>query len=82
MIYFVLRSKQGEQEMFKNVAWLQVMLGQVIRAARYHPMADLLTDDQLRRFLSGIKRTIAEQAEKLSDHRHWISSNCAASSDH
>jgi len=72
------RINEDAEDLFKGVAWLQVMLGQGIVPERYHPMADMLTDDQLKQFLGDIKRVIEHKAAIFSDHRHYIQAHCAA----
>jgi tryptophan halogenase len=72
------RINEDAEDLFKGVAWLQVMLGQGIVPERYHPMADMLTDDQLKQFLGDIKRVIEHKAATFSDHRHYIQAHCAA----
>jgi tryptophan halogenase len=65
-------------ELFTEVAWLQVMLGQGIVPAGYHPLADRVTTDQLNGFLGNIKRIIGSAVDKLPTHDDWVSRNCAA----
>jgi tryptophan halogenase len=64
--------------LFKTEAWLQIMLGQGIVPEHYHPMADVLTDDQLKQFLGDLKRVIEHKAATFSDHRCYIQKHCAA----
>lgn len=72
------RLHEDSEDLFKNVAWLQVLMGQNIEPQGYHPMAHRLKVDQLAHFLGGLKQVIAHKAEGLEDHRRWISENCAA----
>ena len=65
-------------DLFKESSWIQVMLGQRIEPASYHPMADLLTADQLKEFLGGVHRLIDERAAALPDHRAYLESHCPA----
>ncbi len=65
-------------DLFRNVAWLQVMLGQGINPETWHPAADVPGEAPLRTFFDGMRRTIAAAADGLSDHRAWIDANCAA----
>lgn len=65
-------------ELFTEVAWLQVMLGQGIEPAGYHPLADRVTPEQLNGFLANIKRIIGEAVSKLPAHGEFIAKNCAA----
>jgi tryptophan halogenase len=65
-------------ELFTEVAWLQVMLGQGMEPNGYHPLADRVTSDQLNGFLGNIKRIIGEAVNKLPPHSEYIAKNCAA----
>jgi tryptophan halogenase len=65
-------------ELFTEVAWLQVMVGQNMRPASYHPLADRLDAEQLERFLGNIRKIIDGTVEGLPPHRQFIDRNCAA----
>ena len=65
-------------ELFAEVAWLQVLLGQGIVPESYHPMADLPAADQLDGFLADMKRFVAESAARLPTHEEYLSRNCRA----
>lgn len=70
------RIQEDAEDLFKTVAWLQVMLGQRIAPEHYHSMADALTDEQLKQFLGDIKRTIDHRAGMFPDHRRYIEEYC------
>ena len=65
-------------ELFTEVAWLQVMLGQGIEPGGYHPLADRVNTEQLNGFLGNIKRIIGTAVSKLPPHSEFIQKNCAA----
>lgn len=71
------RLQEDAEDLFKNVAWLQVLLGQQVVPETYHPLADRPTDAQLRTFLGGIRQVIAQRAESLMDHRRYIEQHCS-----
>lgn len=73
------RLHEDAADLFKNIAWLQVLIGQGVTPNAYHPMADVLTDEQLGQFLGGIQQVIAHRAESLMDHRNYIKQHCPAS---
>jgi len=72
------RIREDAEDLFKAVAWLQVMLGQRIVPDCYHPLADLLDDGQLRQFLGDIGRVIAHKAGTFPTHRQYVTEHCAA----
>ncbi len=66
------------EDLFKESSWLQVMLGQRIRPESYHPMADVLSRDQLEEFLGGIRKLVRHRATQLPDHRAYLDTYCPA----
>ncbi|MEO1248181.1 MAG: tryptophan halogenase family protein [Pseudomonadota bacterium] len=66
------------EDLFKESSWLQVMLGQRVTPAVYHPMADVVSKEQLAEFLDGIHKLIERRAESLPDHRAYLDKHCPA----
>lgn len=65
-------------ELFAEVAWLQVMLGQGIEPLDQHPLADLPPQDQLNGLLSDLKKYIDQSVSGLPSHRQFLDKHCAA----
>lgn len=65
-------------EMFAEVSWLQVMLGQGIRPSDYHPMVDSMQDDEVSQFLANVKMVIEKSADIMPQHEQFIAKHCAA----
>ncbi|HEY8586344.1 MAG TPA: tryptophan halogenase family protein [Rhodanobacter sp.] len=63
--------RQGE-ELFTEVGWLQVMLGQGIEPKRYHPLADGLPREQLDEFLSNIRTLVGRAVAGMPGHADFI----------
>ncbi len=72
------RIYRENEELFRKSSWLQVMLGQGIRPERYHPMAELLTPEQLQDYLGSIRRIINKAVEKMPTHRNFVEHHCNA----
>lgn len=66
------------EELFAEVGWLQVLIGQGVLPAGYHPLADQLSPAQLDEFLSLAARHAAHVAGKMPDHAAFIAAHCAA----
>ena len=66
-------------ELFTETGWLQVMLGQRINPARYHPLAKDLEESKLRAFLSDIRTLVSRAAERLPAHDDFVARTCARS---
>ena len=62
------------EELFTEVAWLQVMLGQGIEPRAYHPMADVLSDEKLQGFMVNLKTIIQSAVVHLPQHRKFVES--------
>ena len=69
------------EELFTEVAWLQVMIGQHIIPNRYHPMAGQITAQQLDQFLGTFRQIAGKAVNDLPAHRDFINRNCAAATD-
>ena len=65
-------------ELFGENSWIQVMLGQGLMPEQYHPIVDMMTDEELRRFLSGAERHATQLVDKLPMHEAFIDHYCRA----
>ena len=66
------------QELFHEVGWLQVMMGQNIEPTRYDHMADAHPDAGLETFLSDLKTIMAAAVNRLPTHSQFLAQHCAA----
>jgi tryptophan 7-halogenase len=66
------------EELFTEVGWLQVMIGQGVMPRGYHPLADQLTDGDLAGFLSATRQIIDASVGAMPDHADFIARHCAA----
>jgi tryptophan halogenase len=67
---------QDQYDIFLESSWLQVMLGQGVAPKDYHPIADGLTDAQLREKLDNTRKLKAEPLEKLPLHDEFLQMFC------
>ena len=65
-------------ELFHENSWIQVMLGQGILPEQYHPAADVLSEDELTRFLAGIRSRVDNTVAKLPGHEAYVKQYCPA----
>ena len=63
--------QHGKAELFRGESWVQVLLGQGLKA-RHDPMADLVPGDQALAFLKDIEEVIADNADRMMDHAAYI----------
>jgi tryptophan halogenase len=64
-------------ELFMKPSWLQVLHGQRIRPQGYHPLTDLIPEDEIAQYLEGIEKVIAACVDVMPDHAAFIKEHCA-----
>jgi tryptophan halogenase len=74
------RIVRDNNELFAELGWLQVMLGQRIVPQGYHPLVDLLPGKDVADYLQHVQEVIASCVEVMPDHAAFIEKNCRASS--
>ncbi len=66
-------------ELFGENSWIQVMLGQGLMPEQYHPIVDMMTDEELSKFLHGAEASVTQLVSKLPEHQAFIDHYCKAS---
>jgi tryptophan halogenase len=66
------------EELFVENSWVQVMMGQGIMPQSYHPIATKLRADELDKFLSMLRDSVAKTVAGLPDQQTYIARYCAA----
>lgn len=61
-----------DEELFTEVGWLQVLLGQRIEPQRHHPLADALPPAQLAEFLDHIRILIDRAVDTMPGHADFM----------
>jgi tryptophan 7-halogenase len=67
--------RNGE-EMFALTSWVQVMLGQRIEPATWHPMVERLTDVELAQLADSVRGVIASCVAAMPMHEQFIERHC------
>jgi len=62
------------EDLFTEIAWQQVMIGQGNVPKDYHALVDGLTDDQLADLMSSLETLIVKTVEKLPSHNDFLAS--------
>ena len=70
---------KDNMDIFLESSWLQVMLGQGIMPEDYHPLADTLSDEQLKEKLENTKKTKLQPMPKIPSHDDFLEMFCKAS---
>jgi len=69
---------QKSNDVFAENSWSQVMLGQGLMPEQYHPIVNMMSDEELKGFLNGIKASVDKMVEQLPTHQQFINSYCKA----
>jgi tryptophan halogenase len=72
------RFYRENEELFTQISWVQVMLGQRITPRSYHPLVDLLSDAELDAFIANVRHIIERCADAMPPHEKFIARYCAA----
>ena len=65
-------------ELFGENSWIQVMLGQGMIPEQYHPVVNVMSDEELTRFMQGLKSNVDNTVAKLPKHQAYVEQYCKA----
>ena len=69
---------RAPEDLFQENSWTQVMLGQGIMPEQYHPVADVMSNDELTQFMGNIKTRVQNTVAKLPKHEAYVRQYCNA----
>jgi tryptophan halogenase len=69
---------RNADEMFALTSWVQVMIGQHIQPAGWHPMVDRVSDQELAEFGDSVRGVIASCVAAMPMHEQFIDRYCRA----
>ena len=67
---------RNAEEMFAEVSWVQVMIGQGIVPRGYHPLVDQLSDADLRQYVSGVAQVVESCVGIMPRHQEFLDRCC------
>ncbi len=67
---------KAPSELFAENSWIQVMLGQGLTPEQYHPIVNMMDDEELDKFLSGIHGAVQDMVGQLPEHQRFIDHYC------
>jgi len=70
------RIVRHNDELFTEVGWLQVLLGQGIEPASYHPLAGRLSTAEVAEFMTMIRSVIQHEVGAMPSHADFIAGHC------
>lgn len=65
-------------ELFAENSWIQVMMGQGITPRQHHPIAEVMTLDELRHFLDSLRASTENTVRQIPAHMDYLRSYCPA----
>ena len=65
-------------ELFTKLSWLQVLHGQRVQPASYHPLADLRPEPEIAAYLDEVSGVIGACVDAMPTHARFIADHCAA----
>ena len=69
---------KAPNELFGENSWIQVMLGQGLMPEQYHPVVNMMDDEELERFLNGLHGSARQLVSQLPEHQRFIDHYCKA----
>jgi tryptophan halogenase len=66
------------EDLFQENSWIQVMLGQGIMPEQFHQITNVMSDDELTRFMTGIRSRVQSTVSKLPGHQAYVDQYCKA----
>ena len=69
---------ETDLDIFRENSWTQVMLGQGIEPRSYHPIVDMMDEQDLRRFMQVQQQKVDHVLNQLPTHQEFINHYCPA----
>ena len=64
-------------ELFSEISWVEVFIGQRITPRGYHPLVDTLTEARTAEFLGNVRNTIQRCVDAMPPHAQYVAEQCA-----
>ncbi len=65
----------GVDGLFRDVNWFAILYGQGIVPKSYHPVADAVSDDELRLRLTKVRNAVQKRLEMMPNHGQYLKSS-------
>ena len=72
------RLRRIDSELFTEVGWLQVLVGQNIHPQAYHPLADVQSEEGILDYMESVADVIRQCVDFMPDHAAFIADYCKA----
>jgi tryptophan 7-halogenase len=65
-------------ELFSEISWVEVFLGQGVMPRGYHALVDTLTEPRIEEFLSNVHGTIQRCVQAMPTHAAYVAHECSS----
>jgi tryptophan halogenase len=72
------RIYREQDELFTDMSWLQVLIGQGVTPRSWHPFADLRPEAEVHAYLNNVEQVIARCVHAMPTHAEFIAAHCKA----
>jgi tryptophan halogenase len=69
-----------QDELFSEVAWVQIMIGQGVMPTDYHPMAAVPPDASFAEMMASVRTIVQKPLPHIGTHEEFLRRYCAAGS--
>ncbi len=64
-------------ELFSEISWTEVFLGQHVAPSGYHALVDTLSEERIGAFLDNVHSTVARCVQAMPRHAEYVAQQCA-----
>jgi tryptophan halogenase len=68
---------EDDRDIFRENSWVQVMMGQGIEPQSYHPIVDMMGEQELRDFIKFQRQKVEQVLQQLPSHQDFIEKYCS-----
>jgi len=72
------RIQRYNNELFTEVGWLQVLVGQNIHPQAYHPLVDVQSEEGIHDYMDSVADVVRQCVDFMPDHAAFIAGYCKA----
>lgn len=69
-----------DEELFNQTSWLSVMVGQGLMPQGYHPLVNILSEEEILRRMESVRKTILQSVDYMPTQKEFIAKHCQADS--
>lgn len=69
---------RGEYELFDEVNWTAVLIGQGLLPENYDPLVDVIDEREFQQMMSGMRAAFLRAAEHMPSHADFVRQHCAS----